>query len=321
MQKKNQSLISSTFSFLRKPQDLPKIDESFFRKFWDVLRIWGGQMSIVLLVSLTVSFLLISLGYQGDHKVGQLISEGNIFLVLFLIAVYAPIVEELTFRTWLKYSPGRVAISIGFMSYLIFNILLEGPLNFFVQNLSGLASLGPLLIIFGVFLIVTLSVYGLLRIPAINKQVEKIYNRYYFWIFYLTVMIFGALHLGNYLDLGNLIFLAPLLFLPQILAALVLGFVRVRYGLAWSILVHFLINFLAGASALIPRLGSEELQTYLNRQDTATNGNFMESISSFSTFDILVLIATNLYLITYFMFIFFLTVLLFLDHYQHKKQA
>jgi membrane protease YdiL (CAAX protease family) len=319
MQNDNQSLISSVFSFLRKPQDLPKVNKDFLRKFWDVLRIWGGQMSVVLLVSLTVSFLLIVLGYQGDHKVGQLISEGNILLVVFLIAIYAPIVEELTFRTWLKFSPGRIAISMGFMSYLILNILLEGPLNFFVQSLSGLAALGPLIFLLVVLVAVSLSVYALLRIPVVNKSVEKIYHRYYFWFFYLTVVVFGALHLGNYLDLGNLVFLAPLLFLPQILAALVLGYVRVRYGLVWSILVHFLINFLAGVSALIPRLGSEDLQAYLKNQESSANTNIVDSISALSNTDTLVLIAANLYIIIYFTVIFFLTVLLLFDYYQNKK--
>ncbi|GGD38198.1 CPBP family intramembrane glutamic endopeptidase [Muriicola marianensis] len=58
------------------------------------------------------------------------------------------------------------------------------------------------------------------------------------WVFYLSCVIFGMVHLGNFEDSSNLLPWAPLLVAPQILMGFFLGFLRVKLGLVYAILMH-----------------------------------------------------------------------------------
>ena len=60
--------------------------------------------------------------------------------------------------------------------------------------------------------------------------------------FYAFSLLFGFVHITNF-DLNfNVFILAPLLVLPQILLGGYFGFIRVRFGLPWSILMHGCYN-------------------------------------------------------------------------------
>lgn len=60
--------------------------------------------------------------------------------------------------------------------------------------------------------------------------------------FYVFAIIFGLVHLSNFTITKNVLLLAPILVLPQILLGGYLGFIRVRFGLAWSIALHASYN-------------------------------------------------------------------------------
>lgn len=60
--------------------------------------------------------------------------------------------------------------------------------------------------------------------------------------FYVFAIIFGLVHLSNFTITKNVILLAPILVLPQILLGGYLGFIRVRFGLGWSIALHGCYN-------------------------------------------------------------------------------
>jgi membrane protease YdiL (CAAX protease family) len=72
------------------------------------------------------------------------------------------------------------------------------------------------------------------------------------WAFYVFTLTFGFIHITNY-ELNTTIWLlSPFLVLPQLIVGISLGFIRVRFGLLWSILLHasyntilFSISFLA----------------------------------------------------------------------------
>ena len=68
-------------------------------------------------------------------------------------------------------------------------------------------------------------------------------NPKYFKIaFYSFAIIFGLIHITNFESTTTVYLLAPLLVIPQLFAGLALGFLRVKLGLQWSILLHCVYN-------------------------------------------------------------------------------
>ncbi|WP_158977763.1 CPBP family intramembrane glutamic endopeptidase [Cellulophaga sp. L1A9] len=66
--------------------------------------------------------------------------------------------------------------------------------------------------------------------------------KYFKYAYYVSVFLFGAVHLSNFEAYAEHLWLAPVLVLPQISAGIFLGFTRVKLGLVWSMLLHGLHN-------------------------------------------------------------------------------
>ena len=60
--------------------------------------------------------------------------------------------------------------------------------------------------------------------------------------FYTFTILFGFVHLSNFEMTTNVLLLSPILVLPQILLGGYLGFIRVRFDLGWSIVLHASYN-------------------------------------------------------------------------------
>lgn len=62
------------------------------------------------------------------------------------------------------------------------------------------------------------------------------------WVFYIFAALFGLVHISNYEITTNVLLLTPILIAPQTILGGYLGFVRVRFGLQWSMLLHAFYN-------------------------------------------------------------------------------
>jgi len=60
--------------------------------------------------------------------------------------------------------------------------------------------------------------------------------------FYIFMLLFGLVHLANFEITTNVLLLAPFLVAPQIVLGGYLGFIRIRFGLQWSMLLHACYN-------------------------------------------------------------------------------
>ncbi|MDO1514637.1 CPBP family intramembrane metalloprotease [Maribacter confluentis] len=70
-------------------------------------------------------------------------------------------------------------------------------------------------------------------------------------IFYAFTILFGLVHISNFEWSTQVILFAPLLVAPQICAGFILGFIRIKFGLLWSIILHGLYNLILLAPVLI----------------------------------------------------------------------
>lgn len=60
--------------------------------------------------------------------------------------------------------------------------------------------------------------------------------------FYTFALVFGLVHISNFGMTTNVLLLTPILVLPQLLLGGYLGFIRVRFGLHWSMALHACYN-------------------------------------------------------------------------------
>lgn len=69
-------------------------------------------------------------------------------------------------------------------------------------------------------------------------------SRWFPLVFYFLTVSFGLVHLWNYSEFERQWWLAPVLVAPQLNAGVFLGFIRVRFGLGWSVALHAAYNLM-----------------------------------------------------------------------------
>ena len=150
-------------------------------------------------------------------------------LAMFFGVVFAPFAEELLFRWQLrkpKWSVLFVLMSIAIIAWT------------FIKNDYVLFFIGLGLLIIGLV--------GLMVIDNLERlRKVKVFRAYYVFLFYYTAIFFGYIHITNAKGLT----LADPSFIfyigSQIFGGLSMGYLRVKYGLKYGILLHAAFNFIA----------------------------------------------------------------------------
>jgi hypothetical protein len=161
-------------------------------------------------------------------------------LLLAMIAIGAPLIEETLFRSWLSGRPGHIGALIGLLLTLGLTWWTIGDGRSVARDL---AALGVLLAGLGV------SAWWLWSRRA--RPAMGWFQRHFAWFYYGTTAVFAAAHMTNFVQ-GMSWAVLPLT-LPQFVVGLMLGHLRVRYGLWASVLLHtahnglFVLLLLAGA--------------------------------------------------------------------------
>lgn len=69
--------------------------------------------------------------------------------------------------------------------------------------------------------------------------------------FYAFTIIFAFVHITNFDMTNTVLLLSPILVLPQLFAGIGLGYLRIRFGLSWAILLHCVYNTVFLSIAII----------------------------------------------------------------------
>lgn len=82
-------------------------------------------------------------------------------------------------------------------------------------------------------------------------------NKTYFkYALYFSIILFALVHLSNFELYGKVYYIAPLLVGPQLILGIILGYVRVRLGLSWSIGLHASYNAILVLPLLLSKLAN-----------------------------------------------------------------
>ncbi|MGX7894089.1 CPBP family glutamic-type intramembrane protease [Tsuneonella sp. HG222] len=137
-------------------------------------------------------------------------------LLLLFILIGAPVGEELIFRSWLSGRPGHVGACLL--------VLLFAPLTAFAAGLGG-----PYAAVATGAAGLVLTLWLLWR--KRGRPPMAFFARHFRWFYWGSALAFAGIHLSNFTE-GNALFLLPLT-LPQLLLGLILGYVRVHFGV-WA---------------------------------------------------------------------------------------
>ena len=257
-----ESVLYVFFNFLKKPDYNIEINKSkFAKKLWDVFRLWALAAFVAVVVGLIFSKLVSSLGLDtDDNAVLDLFREAPIYLFVLSAFLWAPIFEETAFRLGLKFSPFRLGFACSFLFIVfldvlfVFNIDLSKYFNWFL----GDASRVMVILFYLILLIVPGIILGFLFKFLNKEKINKFYQKKFFFLYYFSSIFFGIVHLFNYNNFKEAWYLMIFLATPQIIIGLILGFVRMRYGINWSMILHFIHNSLLSAPLIIFSFLSEE---------------------------------------------------------------
>lgn len=232
------------FQFLKKPTPHVSGSGSMKQNLIEVLLLVGTMYGLALLISL-LHWLLMSLGVGEEFQhfmykqleaifAKEMWQEADWSIVLFAVvsAVWiAPFLEEVTFRLFLHYRLRNLLISLGLQ------------LVFFL-NQTGLSFNDSWMGFFITSFIVLLGmvVFWVMRQSRYQARLLQVWDRWFPFIFHYSAIAFGLVHYAAYGLEGSTWRVASLVLAPLFLMGLVLGFVRVRYGMWYAIGAHALIN-------------------------------------------------------------------------------
>lgn len=220
-------LLSYILNFLKNPKREIRSEKPISEKLKDVILIFLCTFTVVIVIIAPLMYSMLDL--ENIPNKLQDLSDHISDLHFFLLGVVAaPLLEEFFFRFPLKYRKGVLFLLVAFLAGLVYFL----ASRFFTEN-QVMSLTAVFFFSYGALLIVNDA-------PLTESKLGKLFP----YVFYITAAMFGLAHVSNYEIDPSLWYMFPVLVLPQLFLGLMLGFVRLRYGLWAAIMMHAMNNFL-----------------------------------------------------------------------------
>ena len=180
-----------------------------------------------------LDIFLFNLDFQKYEQIEILrILEESPLKFIFLAAIAAPIIEECVFRSLLKPTSASLKIFICSILYLVGLILIPEDAHWSLKYILLLGVLG-------------LIYYALGELIPENYFKQACYwlHRYYLIVWILGALIFGFVHIYNYVESFQIDLVLFLMIFPRIIAGFFFGKIKLENkGMIWPILMHSMNN-------------------------------------------------------------------------------
>lgn len=218
-------------AFLHHPLLPPaRLEQS--RTWWrEVASLTALNFAIAMVLLVPLSVLSTRLGIR-EPDFGIITRYG--FAVTLLVGAFAiPALEEFVFRFWLDGRPrSALAVAVPLAAALGIALAVAGD----VSRMAQAALLAG-----GVAATIAVLAWRLRRAGAASPW----FARHFGWFYFASAIAFALAHLGNY-PLSTVLTALPMV-TPQLVAGLITGFARVRYGYGGGLFIHVSSNALAFA--------------------------------------------------------------------------
>ena len=151
------------------------------------------------------------------------------------VVLAAPVLEELGFRAFLSTTPKAAFVGLAFFLSYVYSVVRINTVH-----VSATFAIDHYFNDFWTLLpagIISLLLYRYAREPVLT-----LFRRHGGWVFWISCIVFGAAHAAVYSS--HLVWWDFILALPQFLIGVGLAYVRVAFGLRWSIATHLAFDAL-----------------------------------------------------------------------------
>ncbi|MCU0440807.1 MAG: CPBP family glutamic-type intramembrane protease [Bacteroidia bacterium] len=196
-----------------------------------------GSLLLFTLIADSVLMIPNEIGLvNADFKAAEIyesLKQLGWLLFYFIGAILFPVIEELLFRLHLKSVKGSYIFYL-FICFVLAVLLINA---FFLRTQVAVA----LFVLLCVFLFTILLTWPYLK--QYQFTCIRFLLKYFHIHVWLSAVVFAMMHVTNYtLYSTTALLLSPLLVLPQLFAGLTLSYIRLKYGILSSIIMHGLHN-------------------------------------------------------------------------------
>jgi len=199
----------------------PYIPERKKPSIKDLTKLFAFYLLAIIPLAIIIHFVTKELGITR-------IDFSNKTTTFILYGVFlAPVIEEFVFRSWFKWSRKNSIILVSLFVALIGLSFIRTKTLFYVA----------IMLILGIILFFVSK--------SRKQEIKELVStkiKYFYWG---SSIVFGLIHASNYTgNIWYLIGFSVILGSPQIAGGFILGFIRLKYGLRYSIYFHILNNSL-----------------------------------------------------------------------------
>lgn len=219
--------LSQFWIFLKKPTLLKlSRDKNSLKKDF----LWLLVIDIIFAIFIALIFMfLIEFKLIKEYKTQDLLKEYGVLTSFIFACICAPLLEEFIFRWHLRKRYATIYFVFLSVAGIIIYFIDASWINFLVFLIS--------------FIIAALIISYYVKQSQTKKHI--LWKRLYPIVFYFSALIFGFVHLSNFQGLtiqdpAFIIYMSS-----QTFGGLSLGYLRVKYGLMYSILSHSCFNLIA----------------------------------------------------------------------------
>lgn len=152
----------------------------------------------------------------------------------FLIPnIIGPLLEEFTYRFWLRATKFTLTFSSLFITYTLIN-------NFLRSSYYSLQD--TFLIEVSLSAGIAVLVFIVLSFEGVFVAVQIFWKQNARLLIYISILSFGFSHITNFPLQGWQFLYAPTMVLPQLVMGAVWAFGRVKYGILFPIVIHIIHN-------------------------------------------------------------------------------
>lgn len=183
-----------------------------------------GLLKCVLLVFLIkLFFVILQNNFSTIASNSKAVAQNHKMLKIIFICLLGPLIEELAFRLPLRLDKNQILFSIPcivFLLFIYFKKIVSIELNIFLCFLS------------------LVLIYAIMKIGLLKNHS--------FLLVHILTFLFAISHWNNTKDLVGLhfCFRFTIYIIPMLITGYFLAFIRLKYGIFWSIITHSIHNLI-----------------------------------------------------------------------------
>ncbi len=227
----------------------PEFSQKSFKKM--KMNEWLAWICVCVTLGLSAALMGLYILHLSGYKVppDEWITNINHHpsIIYGTIIILGPILEEIYFRLFITRTTKLMIIGLGLFvgTIVVLFIPMKGIESLFLIPITDL----PLHYMLANFFIIISGLFVSMLMFPFRKNISKLLLGYKLPVIFFSLSIFALLHVYNFED-GFHLWLT-ILALPQFVGGMVLVYIRVNYGLKWSILTHSAIDIFLFATSWV----------------------------------------------------------------------